>query len=904
MELSAQAIPGQPFGFGIVSVPLPPGSSAAYLTNGFLLTEDNHRVFYPVVTHERAFRLLDVLRSDNTAVPPSVSVLFLFRGEGPLKLTLFTPTATRLTVTPAAVPLGQAARTWNRWWQEYLSSAKRQMESGDYPPLIETYLTTMLSRRLGLPLIDEQLDQPGNELQRTIELLSGSEKLRTSSLRRIMLLENAGWPSSNLPLPRDITWSSRPMGRVSDDLKIEPIAEHVPEDCFYVRFGSFTNFLWLDRLTAEYGGDLSRMITLRGHRSDLSQKLQNQMAVQQDALAELLGEQVVADQALVGYDMLLPDGAAVGVVIQARNQLFAFGMQRQRSAAAEREKNAGAKLETIQIAGRDVSFLSTPDGRLRSFYAVDGDFHLMTTSRRIVEGFFRAGAGERSLANNPDFRHARTLLPVEREDTIFVFLPALFLQQLISPQYQVEVLRRRRSLAEIDLLHLARRAAIHEQIRHDSVDDLVQAQLLPPGFAQRSDGSELVMDGEHIIDSVRGARGYFVPVPDMNVDAVSLSELDSFARQATFFHEKWQEMDSLAIAVKRYALDIENRERIVIEGNVSPLVEKKYGRILEMIGTPVAEQVRPLPEDAVWIQAALSGSPFNAGVGPHHLFLGVQDVSPLAGAPTSGLLGNGLLGAGLLSKFRMIRSTPAYLGSWPEAGLLDRLPLGLAGRPDPAGFSRFPLGLWRRQMNGFSVLSFDSRLLADVTTRLRPEPTENPAQIRAHVSDISQTKIAQLVNSETYTRALDASIGNAKFLHTLSQQLGVDRPSAMSEAERLLNVKLVCSLDGAYQLEEVPGGVPLWRSTGWPNLEDRRLPNDFQAPVLKWFRGLDADVTKFGDRILVKAQVDLERHPAEPKIDLPLFNLFGGATGGQATESNPKPGLPSRPEPKKRSRDF
>jgi len=41
---------------------------------------------------------------------------------------------------------------------------------------------------------------------------------------------------------------------------------HVPEECFYVRFGRFSNYLWLNHLLDDYGGDLAQMITLRAHQ--------------------------------------------------------------------------------------------------------------------------------------------------------------------------------------------------------------------------------------------------------------------------------------------------------------------------------------------------------------------------------------------------------------------------------------------------------------------------------------------------------------------------------------------------------------------------------------------------------------------------------------------------------------
>ena len=40
---------------------------------------------------------------------------------------------------------------------------------------------------------------------------------------------------------------------------------------------------------------------------------------------------------------------------------------------------------------------------------------------------------------------------------------------------------------------------------------------------------------------------------------------------------------------------------------------------------------------------------------------------------------------------------------------------------------------------------------------------------------------------------------------------------------------------------------------------------------------MDAHLIKDGDRIMARAELDLEREPAEKgKFELPLFNLFGG----------------------------
>ena len=96
------------------------------------------------------------------------------------------------------------------------------------------------------------------------------------------------------------------------------------------------------------------------------------------------------------------------MLFQARNN---FGLtsdfNRQRSEALKNEP--GCTEKKIEIAGHTVSFLSTPDNRVRSFYAIDGDFHFVTTSRTLVERFYAAGKGENALADAPDFRLGRKI---------------------------------------------------------------------------------------------------------------------------------------------------------------------------------------------------------------------------------------------------------------------------------------------------------------------------------------------------------------------------------------------------------------------------------------------------------------------------------------------------------------
>ena len=282
------------------------------------------------------------------------------------------------------------------------------------------------------------------------------ERLRLETLKNRMLGRGDFGEVANLPLPPAPAWSPLPLAGNVPAAEIEPLAMHVPQSWFYVRFGRFSNYLWLNHLLEEYGGDISSMVTLRSYLAPMNKRLQNQFGLEQNVLGELLGDKVISDVALVGRDTFAREGAAMGIMFQAINtKVLKNDLSQQRDRALERVKDNGAKAETLQIAGREVSFYSTPDNRLRSFYAVDGDYHLVTTSRAMVEQFLAASDGRSSLGKlgRIPLRSPNDAARPQRHD-LCLFLVRIF-SRAVSPQYSVELERRMKSVTDIELLMLA-----------------------------------------------------------------------------------------------------------------------------------------------------------------------------------------------------------------------------------------------------------------------------------------------------------------------------------------------------------------------------------------------------------------------------------------------------------------
>ena len=906
-RIEGEAVIGQPFGVGQITLSgedAPRDGEELHLR----IEERDGRIHYPAFTKGVAGRVIGQILGDPELLGPGQTTIhFLFDGDRPLRVTLYSPQPREFVLTPrepASDPRPARPRPrfrlrmrgegpqLARWWREYSLDARRQIDAGDHPPLVHDYLTTMLAMRLGLEP-PRALDMSQSEGRQSIELLAGVEKLRRQTLMATMRGEGDFDAAADEPLPPAPQWGAPEFPALAEEnIDIEPLAMHVPAACFYIRFGRFNNYLWLNRLLSDYGGDLASMVTLRAYFPSVNDRVQNQLGLEQSQLAELFGERVIADVCLLGRDTFVRDGAAIGILFQARNSgVLGQDLTQQRRRALARLKADGAKEETVDIGGRKVSLVSTPDNRLRSFHAVDGDFHLVTTSGAIVERFFAAGRGEGSLGGSQEFRRARARMPTSREDTVFIYMSMAFFQGLLSPQYQIELSRRLEAVTDIELLMLARLAAGGEGQPDHSIEDLIAGGFLPEGFGRRSDGSEPIVEDGRTLNSLRGARGTFLPIADVKFAGVTAREAERYAALAKAYERSWEHLDPLAVAVKRYAVDQSGRERVTIDGEIAPLDESKYGWVLSILGEPTRQMITPASGDVINVQAAVRGGVLSPQIPPHHLFLGVQDIPPE---------GTGLP-RGFLETFQLIRGTPGYLGGWPRPGFLDLLPLGLAGEPpDEFGFSALPLGLWKREGNGMSVLSFDPQLLADVTPELRIAEAEQEVQLRIHVGDLSQAKIGPWINRTYYQRAVEATEGNIQFLHDLNQQLGVPLADCREVAEELLEAELSSPLGGDYELAG-DGDASYWRATAAAARGDEP-PADYQAPLLAWFRGLDASLVKYDDRMLAHLEIDMQRKAAEPQIELPLLDLFRGAARAfapqkqeDAAEELPPP-LPPVPE--------
>ncbi len=282
---------------------------------------------------------------------------------------------------------------------------KQQIEAGDYPSVVEHYTLAMLSGRLDLPLPIDVTDESAMmdpSITSTLKLVAGTESVREAILQQSAVGLSEMQLPANLRLPPEPRWQPTPLSSPVVAPEIEPIATVVPPECFYIRYGSFENYLWFRDLSEQYGGDVTRMIVLRGSDDGAARRVEEQLNLKTTAMSRLLGGSVIEDQAIIGTDLFLSEGASIGTLLRTKNSyLMKSSLEGDRTALLKADPQVRLVNETI--AGRKVSFLHTVDNRIRSFMVVEGDYAFVTNSRTLMRRFLETFDSKQSLAATLSF---------------------------------------------------------------------------------------------------------------------------------------------------------------------------------------------------------------------------------------------------------------------------------------------------------------------------------------------------------------------------------------------------------------------------------------------------------------------------------------------------------------------
>jgi len=854
VEITAQAVPGEPFGVASVQLKFADTNHKFSFTNGnFHLQQKNGRALY--VAYQDMY---DRWNPDPEERLTSLHFYFLFPGIEDFDLVVYTPEPTTVHISPAGDRT--AHQTLKReWWQAFTSrSSFRYGDEADVSPLVDNYLASMLARRLQLDYQRLNFGWGWNhDLDEAFGLLLGTESVRAAMQKDRMLTASEAVEPADQRLPQGAAPPPLELPRAPADLALEPIARHVPHESLYIRFGSFENFQWFRSTLDDWGSDLRNLTSVRGTDYGIGPRLERQLGLKETALSKIFGPQVIEDVAIVGFDTFVREGSSLGFIFQAKNSfLLQTSLTQQRTEAQQR---TGAQETKERIADHDVSLIATADNQMRSFYVADGDYHLVTNSRTLVRRFLEAGAGQKSLGQADEFRVARMLFPLTRQDSAFVYLSDEFFRNLVGPQYRVEMTRRMQAQTDLELIELAKLAAQAERRPGTTIEQLIAADLLPKHFGARVDGSRAVAAGDRFVDSLRGARGTFLPVADVPIDKITKSERQAYEEFERFYRSQWERVDPVAVGIRKQPGAGPRRETITLDIHIAPFAKARYGLFTNFLAPATKDRPAPSPDDLVSLQVRLNNLWWsgNDNRKPCWAFAGLRDHA-----------GEFVVRYGHAypkDADQAKRETPFYVGGNRDGAARwlynpDQLEFDENGISKTRPNDNDP---WALQTAEYFVLSPQRKLLESLRPQLKIVEAERPAQLRLHIGDLANAKLAPLVNAETYLRGRRVSHGNTRFLHDLALQFPIPREDCRAVAEKLLDAKLVCSLGGEYKFVRTDGRLGKWTSTldtaEVRENEPLTLPAAYQPPPMNWFRGLDLEFSIGTTALDVHAELQVER---------------------------------------------
>ena len=379
------------------------------------------------------------------------------------------------------------------------------------------------------------------------------------------------------------------------------------------------------------------------------------------------------------------------------------------------------------------------------------------------------------------------------------------------------------------------------------------------------------------------------PPPTSRSSKVTTAEAATYRDFARDYTTGWGSMDPMVARIQRQPLPDGKFERVSIDIQAAPLAEKHVEMLSKWLGEPTDQRLVTVPGNAVQFEAVVRGGTFFAG-GEHHLFGALRDADPAIALDPSA----GLIARLFTSQFEGLQG---YLGAWPNPGFLRLIGGASNARPDAAGYSQLLTGLWRRQFNDFTLVSFHPQILEQISPQLRFEKAPRPAQVWFRADDLAQlatgrpAQCLRLSPGETSHRRQRPLHEYAQRATARSQDRvpGHGRAAAGGEvcfaARRQIRIARVRRRAQDLGLHG-PGRCQKRRA---------RSPDDYRFPALNWLRGVDAELAVVDGRLAAHANVIMPVETRPAAFQLPSLPFGAGKAAG------PRP--PTGPSPRRRLRN-
>src|SRR6056297_685886 len=625
-KVVTEAVEGDPLGAGRIEVVyLDDHGPVIYPDQRLVLEATDQRAHY--VTFDVEYQ---VSESHSPYLVKRIETTFLLKGDQPIEFSLRGPDEVLVDdrIDPALGDAAARIRIRQRWWEIF---SKVPEETSAEERALHDALLEVLARRHGLPLPHPTASNRGSvakpsldlesQFERAIGMLVGLESVKLAMQDEVTLRETTLQQAADQPIPRPTPIRSLEVPAYRP-VPIERIAMRVPAECFYLRTGSLSNYFYFRDFLVGWGGSLNDIVSPRAFDHDVRRKIETQLGLDTSQIEVGQWDHLISDLALIGGDPLFHDGAAVGVLLESDvPKALINRVQQQRLGL--REQHPDATERRLQLRGRWVSVLSTPDHRVRSFYAIDGAYHLITNSEHLVDRFLDTADGDRSLGQLNEFGYAKTKAISDGSTRAFLYLSDPFFQNLISPHYRIEMTRRtaaKRALRNLQLAHLLAEA---EGVPSESVKDLTAAKFLPRGSAELPDGSSAIYRDGRYLDTLRGASGAFLPVPDVPLQKATRTEVAGYKRFIADYDREWGRIDPVTVVFSgRNHPKERGLDKISLDIIVAPYARRRYALLNTHLADADSTRLTSVEDDLISVQAAVRLRPSSSA---HLLSVGLQD---------------------------------------------------------------------------------------------------------------------------------------------------------------------------------------------------------------------------------------------------------------------------------------
>ena len=113
-----------------------------------------------------------------------------------------------------------------------------------------------------------------------------------------------------------------------------------------------------------------------------------------------------------------------------------------------------------------------------------------------------------------------------------------------------------------------------------------------------------------LVDSLRGRRGTFVPVPDVPIEKVTPARRQNTASSEQYYADQWGPMDPVVAGIRREELPEGKLERVVLDVQAAPLSPQHVQMLSHWLGEPTDQRLAPVAGDVVSFEAVVRGGTF------------------------------------------------------------------------------------------------------------------------------------------------------------------------------------------------------------------------------------------------------------------------------------------------------